>query len=52
MSRTDLALMLILLLAFALGVVVYYTRRYLRYARAVHRGRRDLQPVRKPFWMN
>ena len=52
MTRADLALFLIVLLAFTLGVVVYHTARYLRYRRARTRGRRHLKPVRKPFWMN
>jgi hypothetical protein len=52
MTRAGLALFLIVLLASTLGVVVYHTLRYMRYRRAMTRGRRHLKPVQKPFWMN
>lgn len=52
MSRTDIAMLLLGLFALALAAVIYQTKRYADYRRALTRGRRNLKPVRKPFWMN
>lgn len=35
-----------------IAAVVWLTLRYLRYERRLARGRRNLKPVWKPFWMN
>lgn len=51
MSRGDLGLTLLVALIATIAVVFILTRRYTKYRHRLARGRRDLKPVRRPFWM-
>ena len=52
MARTDLALVISLLLVAVVAYAITLSIRYRKYERTVRRGRRRVKPVRRPFWMN
>lgn len=52
MTSSEIAVTVAALLAVLVAPVVILTIRYQRYADRLARGRRNLKPVWKPFWMN
>lgn len=52
MSRIDVALLIVLLMLCVGTYVVYCSARYLKYERAIRRGKRHVRRVPRPFWMS
>jgi hypothetical protein len=52
MSRIELAYLLLTLFVVTIGAVFILSRRFVKYRRALERGRYGAKPAWKPFWMN